>query len=59
MEDFRNQEELLNREFTKEKMYIESMLMRGDDLYNYRYRQKLDTATLNALNKDGKENYSY
>ncbi len=28
--------------FHKEKMYIESMLMRGEDLYDYRYRHKLD-----------------
>lgn len=40
-------------------MYIESMLMRGEDLYNYKYRQKLDKETLESLKQGNKELESF
>ena len=59
MTDFRQQEKLLDREvflihvdnlqFHIEKSYIESMLLRGEDLYNYQYRQKLSKHTLDSF----------
>jgi hypothetical protein len=32
-------------------MYIEGMLMRGEDLYNYKYRHKIDLPELNKKNQ--------
>mmetsp|Transcript_19764 Transcript_19764/g.18815 ORF Transcript_19764/g.18815 Transcript_19764/m.18815 type:complete len:124 (+) Transcript_19764:776-1147(+) len=42
MEDFKCQDDMLDKEFHKEKTYIEGMIMRGEDLYNYKYRNNIE-----------------
>ena len=39
-------------------MYIEGMLMRGEDLYNYKYRHKIDLPEVSKPSKNLKKGSS-